>query len=170
MICWKSLAATGPNPPAGRPRQGPGALRRDPPMAGTWAPVERGVTATSSKCPVFRETEGELSAVPDVSDALPTCDYSSHVTASTLSPSVHSEYWFSVPSTAAHTLPLPPSHSLSHSHAPTALLMPPRKTQGEGFGECARCGCCCRWWRNSPARGLCFLIRESAHHSEDAGL
>lgn len=40
-------------------------------------------------------------SVPDVSEALPTCDYSSYVTASTLSPSVRSEYrffffWFSL--------------------------------------------------------------------------
>lgn len=48
-----SCAATGPNPQAGRPLQGPGAPRRDLPMDGTWAPIERGVTATSSKCPVF---------------------------------------------------------------------------------------------------------------------
>ena len=64
-----SVAATGTNPPAGRPRQGPGARRRDPQMAGTWAPVERGVTATSSKCPVFKEAEGGALPVPDVSDA-----------------------------------------------------------------------------------------------------
>ncbi len=57
-----SSAVTGPNPQAGRPRQGPGAHRRDPPMDGTWAPIERGVTATSSKCPVFKETEGALSS------------------------------------------------------------------------------------------------------------
>lgn len=44
-----SSAATGPNPPAGRPLQGPGVHRRDPPMDGTW-PIERGGTATSSKC------------------------------------------------------------------------------------------------------------------------
>lgn len=44
-----SSAATGPNPRAGRPLQGPGVHRRDPPMDGTW-PVERGGTATSSKC------------------------------------------------------------------------------------------------------------------------
>lgn len=56
-----SSAATGPNPQAGRPLQGPGVLHRDPPMDGTWAPIERGVTATSSKFPVFKETEGELS-------------------------------------------------------------------------------------------------------------
>lgn len=55
-----SSAATGPNPQAGRPHQGPGALRRDLPMDGTWAPIERGVTATSSKCPVFKGTVGEL--------------------------------------------------------------------------------------------------------------
>lgn len=48
-----SCAATGPNPQAGRPLQGPGAPRRDLPMDGTWAPIERGVTATSSKWPVF---------------------------------------------------------------------------------------------------------------------
>lgn len=113
---FSSSAATGPNPLAGRPRQGPGVLRRDPPMDGTWVPIERGVTATSSKRPVFKETEGRAFSVPDVSDALPTCDYSSHVTASTLSPSVHSEYRFSVPPTAAHTLPLP---TLALSHTPT---------------------------------------------------
>lgn len=53
-------AATGPNPQAGRPLQGPGVLHRDPQMDGTWAPTERGVTATSSKCPMFKESEGEL--------------------------------------------------------------------------------------------------------------
>jgi len=55
-------AATGPNPQAGHPLQGPGVLHRDPQMDGTWAPIERGVTATSSKCPVFKDTVGELSA------------------------------------------------------------------------------------------------------------
>lgn len=59
MFC--TFAATGPNPLVGRPRQGPGVLPKDPQMDGTWAPSERGVTATSSKCPVFKETEGELS-------------------------------------------------------------------------------------------------------------
>lgn len=43
-----SSAATGPNPPAGRPLQGPGVHRRDTPMDGTW-PIERGGTATLSK-------------------------------------------------------------------------------------------------------------------------
>lgn len=56
-----SSAATGPRPQAGHPLQGPGVLHRDPQMDGTWAPIERGVTTTSSKCPVFKETEGELS-------------------------------------------------------------------------------------------------------------
>lgn len=56
-----SCAATGPKPQAGLPLQGPGVLHRDPQMDGTWAPIERGVTATSSKCPVFKENEGELS-------------------------------------------------------------------------------------------------------------
>ena len=63
---FSSCAATGPDPQAGRPLQGPGVLHRDPPMDGTWAPIERGVTATSSKCPVFKETEGGSYSVPDV--------------------------------------------------------------------------------------------------------
>lgn len=54
-------AATGQNPPAGLPRQGPGVLLRDHQMDGTWGPAERGVTSTSSKCPVFKETRGEFS-------------------------------------------------------------------------------------------------------------
>lgn len=70
VFVFPSYAATGPNRQVGRPRQGRGAPRRDPPMAGTWAPIERGVTATSSKCPVFKGTEGELSPSPDVSAPL----------------------------------------------------------------------------------------------------
>lgn len=62
--CLNSLcscvAATGPNPRVGHPLQGPGVLYRDHQMDGTWAPIERSVTATSSKCPVFKGTEGEL--------------------------------------------------------------------------------------------------------------
>lgn len=106
-----STAATGPNPQAGPPLQGPGVLRRDPPMDGTWALIERGVTATSSKCPVFKETEGEL----PLSQMFPMLHKPVIIPATSLSPSVHSEYWFSVPSTAAHTLPMP-TLTLSHTH------------------------------------------------------
>lgn len=63
-LSLSSSAATGPNPQAGRPRRGPGAPRRDLPMDGTWALIERGVTATSSKCPVFKETEGGWGGLP----------------------------------------------------------------------------------------------------------
>lgn len=83
-----STAATGPNPQAGRPLQGPGVLRRDPPMDGTWAPIERGVTATSSKCPVFKETEGELSP----SQMFQMLHKPVIIPATSPSPSLHSEY------------------------------------------------------------------------------
>lgn len=42
-------AATGPRRQAGRPPPAAGALRKDPQMAGTWHPVERGETASSSE-------------------------------------------------------------------------------------------------------------------------
>lgn len=53
---FSASLATGPNHQAGLRLQGPGALPRDPQMDGTWAPLERGVTATSSECPMFIET------------------------------------------------------------------------------------------------------------------
>lgn len=169
-----SSAATGPNPQAGRPLQGPGVVHRDPPMAGTWAPIERGVTVTSSKCPVFKgklRRAGGLGFLcpPDVSDTLPTCDYSSHVTASTLSPSVHSAYWFSVPSThcCANSAPAS-SHSLSHSRTPTIRLVQSRECRRAAFleRECMKCVyvCvrCCSWWRKIHLlRDFCFDLRDS---------
>lgn len=60
-LLFFSSTATGQNPLVGHPRQGPGVLLRDRQMDGTWGPAERGVTSTSSKCPVFKQTEGELS-------------------------------------------------------------------------------------------------------------
>lgn len=68
LLLPSSSAATGPNPRAGRPLQGPGVHRRDPPMDGTW-PIERGGTATSSKCrQVFEGNAWGLRALPAVSD------------------------------------------------------------------------------------------------------
>lgn len=70
-------AATESNPRVGHPRQEPGALRRHLPMDGTWAPIEKSATVTLSKLHVFKETWRGASCVPDVLDALQTCDYSS---------------------------------------------------------------------------------------------
>lgn len=125
MFILPPLAATGPNPPAGRPRQGPGALRRDPPMDGTWAPIERGVTATSSKCPVFKETEGELS----LSQMFQMLCQPVIIPATSLPPHClhlciqNTDSLFSS-HCCAHSMPLPPlTLSLTHTHTPTLLFM-----------------------------------------------
>lgn len=135
-------AATGPNPQAGRPLQGPGVLHRDPQMDGTWAPTERGVTATSSKCPMFKESEGELALF----QMFQTLCQPVIIPATSLPPHcLHlciQNTDFLLPPLLRTLCPCLLSLSLTLSHTPTILLMQSPKCR-RGLLRAQVCACCC---------------------------
>lgn len=127
-----SSAATGPSRQAGRPLQGRGVPHRHPPMAGTWAPIERGVTASSSEC--FKGTPsprcfrplGKAMIIPAASlrpRRLHLCIRNTDSLFLTLLCTLSLSFFFSMPCTPH-----------SPSHTPTALCtQPPVCRRGLSF-------------------------------------
>ena len=108
-------------------------------MDGTWAPIERGVTATSSKCPVFKETEGELS----LSQMFQMLCQPVIIPATSLPPHClhlciqHTDSLF--PPLLRTLCPCLPPLTLSHTHTlsrtPTILLVPSLPNARRGLSE-----------------------------------
>lgn len=161
-----SSAATGPNPQAGRPRRGPGAPRRDLPMDGTWALIERGVTATSSKCPVFKETGGGGFLCPRCFRCFANLWlFQPRHCLHTVSICAFGILILCSLCCCAHSAPAS-SHSLSHSCTPTILLVLPPKRKARAFESV----CTPQMMKTSTCVGTLLWSEGPAPSSEDAGL
>lgn len=138
-------------------------LHRDPLMDGTWAPTERGVTATSSKCPVFKGAEGALwppqmfqmlcqPVIIPATSLPPHCLHLCAQNADSLFPSL-------LHTLCPHLVSL--SHTLAHPQRSSCRLPYTRSRSGRveaaDHGEIHLC------------RGLYFIL-ESADSPEDAGI